>query len=102
MPLKNPENYPLLTYGWMIALACWGGLTRYILRVRETNNRWSWKEALMQLVVSGFAGMLTSLICWHIQAPISLAGFLTGIAGAMGSAAINVFSSRFNALTGGQ
>lgn len=101
MPNKNPENYPLIAYGWMLVLACWGGIVRYILQMRETHRGWSWREALMQLIVSGFAGMLTTLICWHIEAPLSLAGFLTGVAGAMGSAAINAFASRFNSLSGG-
>lgn len=50
----------------------------------------------MQIVISGFAGMLTSWLCWYMAAPIPLAGFMAGTAGFMGSRALELFEKRFS------
>lgn len=37
-------------------MAIWGGLVTYIIYIRKKNRPFRWVEALMQIIVSGFAG----------------------------------------------
>lgn len=98
MPEKDPQNYTLLTYLAFTAAALWGGLVTHIQHIRRHNKPFIWREAIMQIVISGFAGMLTALLCWYMAAPISLAGFMAGTAGLMGSKALELFERRFSKL----
>ena len=41
----------------------------YIQTVKREGRKSRWAEALLQVVVSGFAGMLTMLLSWYIAAP---------------------------------
>ena len=52
-------------------------------------------DGAVQIVISGFAGMLTSWLCWYMTAPIPLAGFMAGTAGFMGSRALELYERRF-------
>ena len=36
---------------------------------KREERQFRWAEALLQVVVSGFAGMLTMLLSWYIAAP---------------------------------
>ncbi|MBP8174348.1 MAG: phage holin family protein, partial [Aeromonadaceae bacterium] len=64
MPEKDPQNYSLLAYLAFGGLSVWGGLVTYIQTVKREGRQFRWFEALLQIVVSGFAGMLTMLLCW--------------------------------------
>jgi hypothetical protein len=35
MPDKDPSNISLITYGWVVILAIWGGVVHNIRKVRE-------------------------------------------------------------------
>lgn len=90
---KPPENTGWLTqifpWAWVVFLAMWGGTVNFIQKVRTGEvSRWSITEFIGELVTSGFAGVLTYMICqWGgINAWITAA--LVGIAGHMGSRAI--------------
>lgn len=100
MPDKNPENYTLLTYLGFGLLSVWGGLVTHILRIRQDGKAFIWREAFLQVTVSGFAGMLSMLLCWHLTAPVPLAGFMAGISGYMGSRALSILENRANKLMG--
>lgn len=95
MPDKDPNNYSLITYLAFTGAALWGGLVTHIQHIRRHNKPFLWREALMQIAVSGFAGMLASLLCWYLSAPVPLAGFMAGTAGFMGSRALALFEQRF-------
>lgn len=96
MPEKDPSNYSLMTYLVFAGAAVWGGLVTHIQHIRRHNKPFLWREAIMQIVISGFAGMLTSWLCWYMSAPIPLAGFMAGTAGFMGSRALELFEKRFS------
>ncbi|WP_305817531.1 phage holin family protein [Photobacterium leiognathi] len=95
MPEKDPGNYTLLTYAVFIFAAVWGGIATHISYIRQHNRPFVFTEALLQMIVSGFAGMLVSFLCWHMSAPVPLAGFLTGMAGFMGTRALHLLERKF-------
>ncbi len=49
---------------WLVLLiiAGWGGLVRYLIDVKQSKATWSWINALAQIVVSGFTGVIGGLI----------------------------------------
>lgn len=95
MPSKDPQNYSFLSYLLFVLVAVWGGLVTHIQHIRRNKKPFLWKEAFMQISISGFAGMLASFLCWYIEAPVPLAGFVAGTAGFMGSRALDVYERRF-------
>ncbi|WP_210437995.1 phage holin family protein [Vibrio crassostreae] len=94
MPEKDPQNYSVLSYLVFGLLAVWGGLVTHIQHIRRHKKPFLWKEAVMQIAISGFAGMLASFLCWYIEAPVPLAGFVAGTAGFMGSRALDIYERK--------
>lgn len=101
MPEKDPNGYSLLAYALFILVALWGGVVTYVMNLRKSDSAFVIRDCLIQAFISGFVGVLTSLLCWHLQAPIPLAGFLAGMSGYMGSRALSVFESRASKILGG-
>ena len=52
--------------------------------------------------MSGFAGMLTMLLSWYIAALLPLCGFMAGLAGLMGSKALELYERRATGWMGGK
>ncbi|MQK75635.1 phage holin family protein, partial [Escherichia coli] len=81
---------------WLIvlALSCWGGLVRYLIDVKQNKATWSWINALAQIVVSGFTGVIGGLV--SIEGGLSIYMILAtaGISGAMSSVALTYFWER--------
>lgn len=102
MPDKDPSGYSMLAYLAFGGLSVWGGLAAYIETVRREGRQFRWMEALLQIVVSGFAGMLTMLLCWYVAVPLPLCGFLAGMAGLMGTRALEQYERRTTRWMGGR
>jgi hypothetical protein len=88
MPDKDPTSYSILTYGWVVALSLWGGLTQYIRRGRPWRGLRTVAELIGDLVTSGFSGILTFYLCEASQLQPLVTAALVGISGHMGSRAI--------------
>ncbi|WGY45238.1 phage holin family protein [Vibrio sp. ABG19] len=95
MPLKDPENWNYFEIIGLALMAMWGGLVTYLLDIRKNNRKFRWLDAFMQVVVSGFAGMLCMLAAMYYEWPITLMGFACGISGLAGSRALAVFEKKF-------
>ena len=93
-PDKDPQSYSLLAYLAFGGLSVWGGLVAYIQTIRREGRPFAWREAAAQVAVSGFAGMLTMLLSWYMHVPIPLCGFMSGLAGLMGSKALEIYERR--------
>lgn len=100
MPEKDPNGYSLLAYTVFVVLALWGGVVTYVLNLRKSSGAFIIRDACIQAFISGFVGVLTSLLCWHLQAPIPMAGFLAGMSGYMGSKALTLFENRASKILG--
>ncbi len=96
MTEKDPLSYGLLTYAWVFALSCLGGVTSFAAKVRTGKARWfNFTELLGELVTSAFAGILTFYLCQNAGFNGLLTAALVGIAGHMGSRAIFVMERFF-------
>lgn len=86
---KDPSNYALLTYVYIVLLAIWGGLAKFHRKVKQGLVRWAnLTELLGELVVSGFAGLMTFFLCQWADFNMLFTAVAAGIAGHMGTEAI--------------
>lgn len=77
-----------LGYAWFILLALWGGTASYINRIRNSKVRFSFVELVGELTISGFAGLMTALVCNYMGFDLYLTAALAGISGHMGGRSI--------------
>lgn len=89
MPEKDPSNYPLITYLWVVGLATLGGAVNFVRTVKMGAARvFNITEFIGELMTSGFAGLLTFWLCEWAGIDKMLSAVLIGISGHMGSRAI--------------
>ncbi len=97
---KSPETYGLLTYAWVIGISAAGGAVAFIRKWKAGHTRaFNVAEFIGECVTSAFAGVMTFYLCeWSNFSHIASAA-MVGIAGHMGSRAINnlevFFEARF-------
>lgn len=91
-PKHDPTTFSLITYGWVIVLAMWGGLASFIAKNKAGKARpFNVAELIGELVVSGLVGVLTFYLCTWANIDPLLAAALVGISGHMGSRAMAYF-----------
>lgn len=83
-------------WGVIFAISLYGGLARYIIDNKRNGYRWSWLGAIMQMMVSGFSGLMGGLISVELNASFYYTVFAAGMCGAMGSFALDFFWSKFS------
>lgn len=89
---KDPLNYPLKQYGFMLAIALLGGLVSWYAKVRRGEaTPWNVMQLTGELCTSAFAGLLAFWICEYMGIPPALEAALVGVAGHMGTRAITTF-----------
>lgn len=96
MPPKDPMDYSLLTYAWVILLAAAASAVRYL----NTMEKFVLGRLIIEMLSGGLTGLLTFWICeWQdIHGPLT--GFLIGVSGLMGSRLWSEFSRIFSARVG--
>lgn len=92
---KDPNSFGIAQWLLLLFISMWGGAVRYIIDVKTNNTPWSWFGAFMQMVVSGFTGLLGGLLSIEFNQSLYITLFATGVCGAMGSIALAYFWSRF-------
>lgn len=89
---RDPLDVPLRQYGFLLSVALLGGLVSWARQVRAgTLQAYNLSALVGELATSAFAGLLTFWICSYLNAPQSLTAALVGIAGHMGTRAIQKF-----------
>ena len=89
---KDPLNYPLKQYGFMLAIALLGGLVSWYAKVKRGEAApWNIMQLTGELCTSAFAGLLAFWICEYMGIPPALEAALVGVAGHMGTRAITAF-----------
>jgi hypothetical protein len=87
--LKDPLNYPLRQYGFMLGTALLGGLVSWYAKVRKGEiAAWSINQLIGELATSAFAGLLAFWLCESMSLAPLVTASLVGIAGHMGTRAI--------------
>ncbi|ORJ50571.1 holin [Kluyvera intermedia] len=93
--MHEKEGIAGVTWIVLLVIAGWGGLVRYLIDIRQNKAAWSWVNALAQMVVSGFTGVIGGLISIESGLSIYMILATAGISGAMGSVALTYFWERF-------
>jgi hypothetical protein len=83
------------SYVWFIVLALWGGTANYISRVKKDGMKFSIIELVGEWSISGFAGVITALVCQEIGVISLMTYALVGISGHAGGRAIFIFEELF-------
>ncbi|MEZ1328154.1 phage holin family protein [Enterobacter asburiae] len=96
--MQDKERIAGLSWIVVLVLACWGGLVRYLIDVKQNKATWSWINALAQIAVSGFTGVIGGLV--SVESGLSLYMILAaaGVSGAMGSVALTYFWERLTGM----
>lgn len=96
--MQDKESIAGVSWLIVLALSCWGGLVRYLIDVKQNKTTWSWINALAQIAVSGFTGLIGGLI--SVESGLSLYMILVtaGISGTMGSVALTYFWERLTGM----
>jgi hypothetical protein len=84
-----------LGYTWFLLLAIWGGTANYIARRKTDKLPFSIVELIGEWAISGFAGIITVLICQEMQLSAMLTAAAAGIAGHMGGRSIFIIEKAF-------
>lgn len=95
MPEKDPTNYQLITYAWVLGISMLGGIVSFLRKMRAGVARaFNIIEFIGEIVTSGFVGILTFYFCEAAGiSPVLTAAFV-GISGHMGSRAIFMFEKK--------
>jgi hypothetical protein len=89
MPHKDPTNYDVLTYVWVLVLSVWGGTAHTIRKIRDGHiKRFSLSEWVGDVTISGFLGVITFYLCEYggIEQPLTAA--IVGISAHQGTRGI--------------
>ncbi|WP_333609340.1 phage holin family protein [Arsukibacterium sp.] len=85
---------------WFIVLAIWGGTANYISRIRKNNMKFSTVELIGEWTISGFAGVVTGLLCMEYGMGMNMTFAMVAIAGHAGGRAIflleNLYAKRID------
>ncbi len=88
MPFSNlPTGGPepgWLTFLTVMVLAIWGGLVNYLSKLRNAAKVFSWRELLLELLISAFAGLMIGLMLFSFNVNIYMCLALAGISGHAG------------------
>ena len=103
-----PESGPILKhlidlglgYMWFILLAIWGGTVNYINRRKSEKTPFSVVELIGEWAISGFAGIITVLICQEMGMSVTITAATAGISGHMGGRSIFMLERYFQSRIG--
>jgi hypothetical protein len=89
---RDPLDFPLRQYAFLLGIALLGGLVSWYAKVRAgTVHAWSLMTLIGELATSAFAGLLAFWLCAYTGAPQLVTAALVGVAGHMGTRAISAF-----------
>ena len=83
---KDPLNYSILTYGWVLLVSVWGGVASFLRKSKEGVVRpFNLTDLIGEVLTSAFIGVITFWLCEWGNTPPLLSAAMIGISGHMGS-----------------
>lgn len=83
---SGPENYPLVTYSWVILLSIWGGIISFYRKVKEGRTRaFNIVEFIGEIATSALVGLITFYLAESAHINQVMTAALVAISGHMGS-----------------
>ena len=102
-PRHDPTSFDFLTYFWVIGLALLGGLSNFLgKRNRGEVRAFNITELVGDLVISGFAGIITFYLCAYAGLDMMLTAALVGMCGHMGSRSIIMIERKIKSYVDGK
>lgn len=100
MPHREPENYNIITYVWILVLSAFGGVANNIRKIKSGElKRFSFSELVGDLVISGFLGVITFFLCEYENLDHMLTAAIIGMSAHQGTRGIyfieKMLASRF-------
>lgn len=96
--MQDKESITGITWLIVLVIACWGGLVRYLIDIKQNKATWSIVNALAQVVISGFTGVIGGLISVDSGLSLHMVFAVAGVSGTMGSVALTYFWERFTGI----
>lgn len=91
MDEKDPVVLNVASISWVLALSGLGGLAAYLHKLKKGHTRaFSVAEFIGEGIIACFAGLITFLVAKHFNVDPVLSHAMAGIAGHMGSRAIEM------------
>lgn len=101
VPEKDPANYSMLTYCWVVFLASWGGFVSFMRKRRQGRVRpFNFAELVGEIVTSALVGVLTFFLCEYSRIDPMLSAVFIAVSGHMGSRALFGLEQVFEAKLG--
>ncbi len=89
---KDPTDYGLLTYSWVIFLSMWGGTVSFLRKIKNGAARpFNIAELIGEIFTSGFVGVITFWLCEASNINPLISAAMVGVAGHMGGRALFLF-----------
>ncbi len=89
---KDPLDFPLQQYAFLLGVALLGGLVSWYSKVRSgAVHAWNLMHLIGELATSAFAGLIAFWLCAWLGTPPLITAALVGISGHMGTRAIATF-----------
>jgi len=85
----DPESMGRLTKAGLFLLAILAGVARYLLAIEGRPQMFSWRDFFGHTTASAVAGIVTLLLCMEFGLSQTLTGAFVGIAGHMGTQALD-------------
>lgn len=86
---KNPLEYPIKQWLFILGMALLGGAASWYNKVRKGELAATNLFALVgEFVISALAGLLAFLVCDYLNAPLGITGAAAGLAGHAGAKAL--------------
>jgi len=82
----GPENYPIVTYSWVLILSMWGGAVNFWRKVQEGRVRpFNVVEFIGEIATSALVGLITFYLAESAHIDQILTAAMVAISGHMGS-----------------
>lgn len=95
---KDPFGYPIITYLAVIGLACFGGIVKYL----NTATEFKFGRFCIDVITSGFTGILTFYVCQFLNITGSLSAVLIATSGLLGNRCFKTFEDIWLNKVGGR
>lgn len=92
--MQDKETMTWLSWVIVAGIACWGGLVKYLVDIKQSKTAWSIGGAISQMIVSAFTGVVGGMIVHENGFSIVMICATSGVSGSIGYVALSYFWER--------
>lgn len=99
--MQDKESMTWLSWAIVAGIACWGGLVKYLVDIKQSKVAWSVGGAISQMTISAFAGVIGGMIAYENGFSIIMICATSGMSGSMGYVTLAYFWERITGVKSG-